>query len=608
MVQTPQGHDPDPNLALMRAEALAAAGQFDEAASIYHRLLNTQPAQPDILGALAQIEKRRGNRAEAESLLRKAIAAAPDRPELHNNLGNLLHASGRLAEAESSHRRAVALKPASAEAHYNLGITLEKMGRPREALAAHAAAVSCNSQYAPALTRIGALLLENGQPADAAGVLERAVTADAGFFDAQYFFGSALGRLGRYDESLTAFQRAIASAPKRIEAHTALANTLRDTGRIGEALVAYRSALEIDPRRADLHAEYARLAHELGQPDPFTTFAAARRRVGANPDLLLTEARVRLRCGDLDTAQQLLCDAAAIAPGRGDIPAFLGTVLAERKQFAAASLHFERAIALDPVSPFLRQEFGFVLLQSGDIAQARRQFESALQHDPFEQQALAGLALAFRAQGDERYRQLADFDHLVRIYHIATPPGFQDEGFLDALAVELRAAHSGMVEPVDQTLRGGTQTLGDLFSRPSPAIAALRHAIADKIGDYVRSLPQNAMHPVLARRSAKFHFAGSWSCLLRPSGFHTNHIHPAGWISSAFYADLPEAIANPETREGWFKLGESNLGLGATDIAERFVKPERGMLVLFPSYFWHGTIPFSGSDTRLTVAFDVVPG
>jgi hypothetical protein len=31
------------------------------------------------------------------------------------------------------------------------------------------------------------------------------------------------------------------------------------------------------------------------------------------------------------------------------------------------------------------------------------------------------------------------------------------------------------------------------------------------------------------------------------------------------------------------------------------------MLVLFPSYFWHGTVPISGNQTRLTVAFDAVP-
>ena len=36
-------------------------------------------------------------------------------------------------------------------------------------------------------------------------------------------------------------------------------------------------------------------------------------------------------------------------------------------------------------------------------------------------------------------------------------------------------------------------------------------------------------------------------------------------------------------------------------------KPEPGMLVLFPSYMWHGTIPFVTGDSRLTIAFDIVP-
>jgi len=38
------------------------------------------------------------------------------------------------------------------------------------------------------------------------------------------------------------------------------------------------------------------------------------------------------------------------------------------------------------------------------------------------------------------------------------------------------------------------------------------------------------------------------------------------------------------------------------------VKPKPGMLVLFPSYFWHGTVPFEDGGRRLTAAFDVVPG
>ncbi|MFZ4748450.1 MAG: putative 2OG-Fe(II) oxygenase, partial [Sphingomonas sp.] len=38
----------------------------------------------------------------------------------------------------------------------------------------------------------------------------------------------------------------------------------------------------------------------------------------------------------------------------------------------------------------------------------------------------------------------------------------------------------------------------------------------------------------------------------------------------------------------------------------RVVAPLPGKLVLFPSYFWHGTLPFTSAAPRLTVAFDAV--
>jgi hypothetical protein len=39
---------------------------------------------------------------------------------------------------------------------------------------------------------------------------------------------------------------------------------------------------------------------------------------------------------------------------------------------------------------------------------------------------------------------------------------------------------------------------------------------------------------------------------------------------------------------------------------EHLVKPEPGLLVLFPSYMWHGTVPFASEQKRLTCAFDIV--
>ena len=59
--------------------------------------------------------------------------------------------------------------------------------------------------------------------------------------------------------------------------------------------------------------------------------------------------------------------------------------------------------------------------------------------------------------------------------------------------------------------------------------------------------------------------------------------------------------------QGVLTFGEPGIVTTPPLAAEYTVRPEVGMLVLFPSYFWHGTVPFSSNQARLTVAFDAVP-
>ena len=172
---------------------------------------------------------------------------------------------------------------------------------------------------------------------------------------------------------------------------------------------------------------------------------------------------------------------------------------------------------------------------------------------------------------------------------------------------ELTQLHSSKVEPFDQTLRGGTQTPGQLFEFNVPIIAQFREQIREIMADYIGNLPDDSSHPFLRRKTSEFDFAGSWSCLLRSNGYHTNHVHPKGWISSAYYVALPGTMADGHDRQGWLKFGESNMGLGERDQPAHSVKPAVGKLVLFPSYYWHGTVPFTDPGERLTVAFDVAP-
>ena len=153
-------------------------------------------------------------------------------------------------------------------------------------------------------------------------------------------------------------------------------------------------------------------------------------------------------------------------------------------------------------------------------------------------------------------------------------------------------------------MRGGTQTLGRLFLSDDPVIQAMRDACAQVIERYMRELPDLGDHPFQRRRPAACNFAGSWSARLKGGGFHKNHIHGRGWLSSAYYVALPPELGDAG-KQGWLKFGQPHDLPGADAPPDHWVKPEPGVLALFPSYMWHGTEAFASAQTRLTVAFDV---
>ncbi|PZN30047.1 MAG: hypothetical protein DIU71_13085 [Proteobacteria bacterium] len=61
------------------------------------------------------------------------------------------------------------------------------------------------------------------------------------------------------------------------------------------------------------------------------------------------------------------------------------------------------------------------------------------------------------------------------------------------------------------------------------------------------------------------------------------------------------------SRRPFIKFGEPPVGRALDLGLRRVIRPRAGKIVLFPSCFWHGTIPFEDETPRLTVAFDAVP-
>ena len=59
---------------------------------------------------------------------------------------------------------------------------------------------------------------------------------------------------------------------------------------------------------------------------------------------------------------------------------------------------------------------------------------------------------------------------------------------------------------------------------------------------------------------------------------------------------------------GWIEFGRPPSSFNCTIEPEvKTHRPEEGLMLLFPSYMYHRTIPFETEEERISIAFDVLP-
>ena len=98
-----------------------------------------------------------------------------------------------------------------------------------------------------------------------------------------------------------------------------------------------------------------------------------------------------------------------------------------------------------------------------------------------------------------------------------------------------------------------------------------------------------------------------WANFLKAGDYQSNHIHNLGWMSGVYYVDLPELENENAKNEGFIAFNRAGYGLPHFGKEEgiKLIKPETGMIIFPPSQVWHGTIPFSGSKSRVSISFDI---
>jgi tetratricopeptide (TPR) repeat protein len=591
---------------LALANQALRAGDPDGADRALAPVLARPPVHPKVshLAGLVRMHQQRFE--EAAQFFAQARQADPREAMLAFSHGTALRWLEQQREAAAAFKDAAALKPDYAEAYFEAASALQQLGEMAEAEAVLRQWLTVLPDNARGLMALTDLLLTAQRPKEAEPLLRQALTQllpqemRGAFLQS---LGLALHRQGRELEALEQYEEA-STISYDASADVIRAEILQRLKRYDEAAVLSAKLVAREPANAHWHQFHNSLMYRLESDDYLKSFDRAPKTV----ELLLTKAYFLSSEKRAEETHRTYSEALALDPGNKLAALGLGSSL------SMLGRHVEALAALEDLLTQHQDDCNILTcaaetaLTSGDPEKALAYCKKSLSLQPHDQVALAVLGTTWRMMGDERDEELNGYDTLIQIYDLEPPEGFSS---MDSFNAELNAwldrAHPTTREYLDQSLRNGSQTPDKLFGQGHDLVERLQRRIGEAVSRYVGAMKEDDRHPLLSRRARAFDYTGSWSSRLKDCGYHTNHVHPEGWISSCYYVALPRAVEDKRGRQGWIKFGEPALDVALKDPIRRAIQPTPGRLVLFPSYMWHGTIPFRDSTPRTTIAFDVVP-
>lgn len=521
------------------------------------------------LHLLGLVEKRAGDLSAARALLDRAAKALPRDPEVAQNRGQLARLQGDADTAATEFRRALELRPGFEQAQLGLGRALLDQHRYADAVAQYEDLLTKSPQHVAGRYGLATARLGLSEPEAAEPVFDQ-LLRETGRPEIRFMRARARMELGQADEALEDFRAAHAAAPTL--------DTLKG------------------------------MAGMLWMQDDREGFGQLIRAALADPRFAVAAVDILRQCGD---SRQAL-EAIRAFPEQWHRSAEMQTVAALASVDAGDAVAAESAaracLAIDEGNRVATAALVSALLMQGRANDALAETRRMRQLEPLRQHWIAYEATALGLLGSEDLNRLVDPERFIRAYTLPIPPGYKDlDAFNVALAAALTRWHVSPRHPLDQSLRGGSQTPRDLTSIDDPAIAAYVAALDKPIRQYMADVGQSPGHPLTSRNNGDYRIAGCWSVRLTAAGRHMNHVHPEGWISSSYYVSVPPGIASDAGRRGWIKFGEPPFRTRPASEPFKWICPAAGMVVLFPSFCWHGTEPVGDGAVRMTAPFDVVP-
>lgn len=375
-----------------------------------------------------------------------------------------------------------------------------------------------------------------------------------------------LERGGHLDDARTANEAVLEQTPGQPDALANLANIARLSSDTDAALALYGQALA-QREDATVLANYAGLLNQLERHDDArASIERALELEPDAPDLQSAAADIAVAGGRFDDATTLYEKALTQAPRAIDIMTNLATAQLQGQHVKAALARADEVDRLDP----------------GNRTAAAVRYIAALKEGREKDAAAQMNVDACIARADKNIG--AGYDSL--------------DAFTQALRDEVLAHPSLRFEPDGKTTRKGSQS-ANLLPDAGPALSALRALIVEHVDAYLAGNHHNALR---AARHMPCYDLNVWVTVLNEGGHQAPHIHPAGVVSGVYYVAVP----NPAASAIEFGTPPDAYAPVASTLTHT-VAPAAGTLLLFPSQFYHRTLPGHTEGLRISIAFDVLP-
>ena len=377
-----------------------------------------------------------------------------------------------------------------------------------------------------------------------------------------------------------------------------------------------RQAVARSPEQSALAIELARRLMVADRFDEVIALLEPRGEAGADLVQCSLLVQAYMSQDDLAATRRALTLArsglalAEDARSRAYMLAEVGKALTRLGEPDAALAVLEEAITINPLDRNAYKRIVAHHLRTGNPAAILALADRLNASDIGHARLFASRVLAHASLGDyQAARQAEGLDGFLHSASIAPPPGWTDLASFNAALTEELLSHPELRFDRYGTASTRTWRIDRPALRNAPMVGTLQRAIAAAVEQFVAQ-HEGADHPWFKTRPVQG-MLHNWCVITEADGLEEWHVHQNGWLSGSYYVAVPEAVREGSGEAGCLAFGLPE-DLAGSEVAagfgQRLLRPQPGLLALFPSHCYHRTYQHGSTGRRICVAFDILPG